>query len=77
MGMRNTNDIIRDLDRCARPGETCVGCAYDTWRGPGTCTMRLLADAHQALTDMQDRCARYAEEIMALQETLRQEERNG
>lgn len=48
MGMRNTNDIIRDLDRCARPEETCVGCTYDTWHGPVPCTMRLLADAHQA-----------------------------
>lgn len=68
MGMRNTNDIIRDLGRCARLGETCVGCAYDAWHGPVPCTMRLLADAHQALTDMQDRCARYAEEIMALRQ---------
>lgn len=71
MGMRNTNDIIRDLGRCARLGETCVGCAYDAWHGPVPCTMRLLADAHQALTDMQDRCARYAEEIMALREALK------
>lgn len=70
MGMRNTNDIIRGLDRCARPGETCVGCAYDGANGP-ECTMRLLDDAHQALTDMQDRCARYAEEIMVLRETLK------
>ena len=36
--------------------------------------MRLLADAHQVLTDMQDRCARYADLAMVLQETLRQEE---
>lgn len=71
--MKNTNDIIRSLDCCSRTGETCEGCAYDGANGP-ECTMRLLADAHQVLTDMQDRCARYADLAMVLQETLRQEE---
>lgn len=65
--MKNTNDIIRSLDCCSRAGGTCEGCAYDGANGP-ECTMRLLADAHDALIEMKDRCARYAEEIMALRE---------
>lgn len=72
MGMRNTNDIIRDLDRCAEG--SCQGCAYEADSPFGACWILLQGDAQYALTDMQDRCARYAEEIMALRETLRQEE---
>lgn len=74
--MKNTNDIIRSLDCCSRTGGTCEGCAYDGANGP-ECTMRLLADAHQVLTDMQDRCARYAEEIMVLREQLEGAEEHG
>jgi hypothetical protein len=29
-----------------------------------------MVDAHAALTEMQDRCARYAEEIMVLRQQL-------
>lgn len=69
MGMRNTNDIIRDLDRCVEG--SCQGCAYEEHSTGGECWILLQGDARYALTDMQDRCARYAEEIMVLRETLK------
>lgn len=69
MGMRNTNDIIRDLDRCVEG--SCQGCAYEEHSTGGECWILLQGDARYALTDMQDRCARYAEEIMMLRETLK------
>lgn len=72
MGMRNTNDIIRDLDRCVEG--SCQGCAYEEHSTGGECWILLQGDARYALTDMQDRCARYADLAMVLQETLRQEE---
>lgn len=67
--MRNTNDIIRDLDRCVEG--SCQGCAYEEHSTGGECWILLQGDARYALTDMQDRCARYAEEIMMLRETLK------
>ena len=69
MGMRNTNDIIRDLDRCVEG--SCQGCAYEEHSTGGECWILLQGDARYALTDMQDRCARYAEEIMAYREMLK------
>lgn len=64
--MKNTNEIIEALAICDGPG--CQGCyLYDL---DGDCTKQLSADAHAALTEMQDRCARYAEEIMVLRQQL-------
>ena len=65
--MRNTNEIIEALAICAGPG--CQGCCYESCRVDwGRCLDGLLVDAHAALTEMQDRCARYAEEIMVLRQ---------
>lgn len=65
--MRNTNEIIEDLGVCADLADSCRTCGYASDR---RCSMRLLRDAHAALTAMQDRCARYAEEIMVLRQQL-------
>lgn len=65
MGMRNTNDIIRDLDRCVEGS-----CQDEEHSTGGECWILLQGDARYALTDMQDRCARYAEEIMVLRQQL-------
>lgn len=67
--MRNTNEIIQSLAACAGPD--CRGCCYDFCAlMSGRCMDRLMSDAHAALTAMQDRCARYAEEIMVLRQQL-------
>lgn len=69
--MRDTNEIIRALAICAGPG--CQGCCYDFCRDDGCrCLDELMVDAHAALTEMQDRCARYAEEIMVLRQHLKE-----
>lgn len=65
--MRNTNDIIHSLAACADLAANCRSCGYASER---RCSMRLLRDAHAALTAMQARCARYAEEIMVLRQQL-------
>lgn len=67
--MRDTNEIIRALAICAGLG--CQGCCYEFCRDDGyRCLDELRVDAHAALTEMQDRCARYAEEIMVLRQQL-------
>ena len=73
--MRSTNDIIRSLAVCA--GEDCQGCYYD-FRAVGgrPCIDEMLDDARDALTKMQDRCTRYAEEIMVLREQLKEVQRD-
>lgn len=69
--MRNTNDIIRNMRECA--AQDCPGCATCVHGGPwGDCVFYLMAEACQALADMQDRCARYAEEVMMLRERLKE-----
>ena len=67
--MKNTNQIIQSLSACAGPD--CQGCRYEFCRADGArCLDGLMVDAHAALTAMQDRCARYAEEIMVLRQQL-------
>lgn len=66
--MISTNDIIRSLAVCAGPG--CQGCCH-LGDPSESCIKQLAAEAHAALTEMQDRCARYAEEIMVLREMLK------
>ncbi len=67
--MKNTNEIIQSLAVCDGPG--CQGCCYEIHRADGgRCLAGLLPDAHAALAAAQDRCARYAEEIMVLRERL-------
>lgn len=58
--MRNTNEIILALAICA--GRAARDAAMN-FAG-------LMVDAQDALTEMQDRCARYAEEIMLLRQQL-------
>lgn len=73
--MRNTNDIIRSLAVCAGPG--CRGC-YKLGGDAGNCCLDgLMLDARAALAAAQDRCARYAEEIMVLRERLKEAEEHG
>lgn len=73
--MRNTNDIINDLSVCALE-EGCQECSR--LADPDVDCIRILtAEACSALTKMQDRCARYAEEIMVLQERLKEAEEHG
>lgn len=60
--MRNTNEIILALAICA--GRATRDAAMN-FAG-------LMVDAHAALVEMQDRCARYAEEIMMLRERLKE-----
>ena len=73
--MRSTNDIIRSLAVCAGPG--CQGCSHYLDVPDVSCIKRLTAEAHAALATAQDRCARYAEEIMALRERLKEAEEHG
>ena len=68
--MRNTNEIIEDLGVCADAGG-CGGCGFEIDMG-GACITYLLLAARAALVEMQDRCARYAEEIMMLRERLKE-----
>ena len=65
--MKNTNEIIRCLTACADLAANCRVCGY---AGERRCQMRLLRDGHAALAAAQDRCARYAEEIMVLRQQL-------
>lgn len=65
--MRTTNDIIQGLAACADLAANCRSCGYASEH---RCSMRLLRDAHAALAAAQDRCARYAEEIMVLRQQL-------
>ena len=67
--MRNTNEIIEDPGVRANAGG-CGGCGFRVDMG-GRCITYLLMAARAALTEMQDRCARYAEEIMVLREQLK------
>lgn len=74
--MKNTNDVIRSLGACT--GEDCQGCCYDFRAAGGRpCVDEMLDDARDALTRMQDRCARYAEEIMVLRERLEGAQKHG
>lgn len=73
--MRNTNDIIHDLSVCTSE-EECQGCSHLDDMDLG-CTRILMAEACGALTGMQNRCARYAEEIMELQERLKEAGEHG
>lgn len=73
--MRSTNDIIRSLAVCAGPG--CQGCSHDLDAPDVNCIKQLTAEAHAALAAMQDRCARYAEEIMVLREQLKEAGEHG
>lgn len=66
--MRNTNEIIEDLGVCADAGG-CGGYGFKVDMS-GRCITYLLLAARAALTEMQDRCARYAEEIMVLRQQL-------
>lgn len=72
--MSSTNDIIRSLAVCAGPGYQ--GCCH--LGDPGeSCIKQLAAEAHATLTAAQDRCARYAEEIMVLRERLEGAQKHG
>lgn len=74
--MKNTTDIIRSLDICV--GEDCRGCCYDFLTSENkSCVNGMINDACTALTAMRDRCARYAEEIMVLQERLKEAGEHG
>lgn len=72
--MRSSSEIIRDLRQCMGTG--CEDCSYrdatpdEIFPGCGSCMDVLESEALQALEDMQDRCARYAEEIMVLRQQL-------
>lgn len=72
--MRSSSEIIRDLRQCLGTG--CGDCSYRdavlaaTFPGCESCMDALASEACQALADMQDRCARYAEEIMVLRQQL-------
>lgn len=66
--MKNTNEIIKELGDWASE-DGCGGCGFKIDVG-GMCVTDLLLAARAALTDMQDRCARYAEEIMVLRQQL-------
>ena len=68
--MRNTNEIIEDLGVCADAGG-CGGCGFKIDMG-GACITYLLLAERAALVEMQDRCARYAEEITMLRERLKE-----
>lgn len=68
MGVRSTNDVIQSLGVCAGEGG-CGGCGLRDDLGE-RCITELMLEAHAALTAMQDRCARYAEEIMVLRQQL-------
>ena len=74
--MRSISEIIRDLRQCIGTG--CEGCSYrdamlaEALPFCGNCMDALESEACQALEDMQDRCARYAEEIMMLRERLKE-----
>lgn len=73
--MKNTNDVIQSLGVCAGEGG-CGGCGFRDDLG-GRCITELMLEAHAALTAAQDRCARYAEEIMVLRERLKEAEEHG
>ena len=66
--MRNTNETIEDLGGCADAGG-CGGCGFRVDMG-GRCITYLLLAARAALTEMQERSARNAEEIMVLRQQL-------
>ena len=68
--MRNSSEIILLLKRCLEG--SCQGCAHESMSAYGECEILLMDEARQALADMQARCARYAEEIMMLQERLKE-----
>lgn len=68
--MRSSSEIIRNLRMCVGPDHNaCDTCVH---LDPcGDCADLLMQEACQALEGMSARCARYAEEIMVLQEQLR------
>ena len=68
--MKNTNEIIKELGDWASE-DGCGGCGFKIDVG-GMCVTDLLLAACAALVEMQDRCARYAEEIMMLRERLKE-----
>lgn len=66
--MRNTNEIIKELGDWASE-DGCGGCGFKADVGV-MCVTDLLLEAQAALAAAQDRCARYAEEIMVLRQQL-------
>lgn len=58
------NEMIADLGRCA--DGPCTGCLYEN--EDAGCADQLKREAAQMLQEYVDRCARYADEIMALRE---------
>lgn len=72
--MKNTNDIIRSMATCLDITAACEACNH---MGKRDGFVRLWQDEHDALIEMQDRCARKAEEIMVLQERLEGARKHG
>lgn len=62
------NEKIADLGRCA--DGPCTGCLYENEEAG--CADQLKREAAQMLQEYVDRCARYADEIMALRERVKQ-----
>lgn len=61
------NEMIADLGRCA--DGHCTGCLYEN--EDAGCADQLKREAAQMLQEYVDRCARYADEVMALREQPR------
>lgn len=64
------NSLLADLRRCLGD-ELCIECGHRIG-GVGVCVDRLMVDAAYVLQEYVDRCARYADEIMALRERVKQ-----
>ena len=62
------NEIISNLGRCA--DGVCVGCLYEN--DEEVCADQLKREAADVLQEYVDRCKRYADEIMALRERVKQ-----
>lgn len=65
-----TNNLLTDLRRCAE-GASCHLCGHNDGEA-FMCMSNLAADAADVLQEYVDRCARYADEIMALRERVKQ-----
>ena len=63
------NSLLADLKRCA-VDMLCIACGHRIGGDGGSlvCGDRLMIDAADVLQEYVDRCARYADEIMALRE---------
>lgn len=63
------NSLLADLKRCA-VDMLCIACGHRIGGDGGSlvCGDRLMIDAADMLQEYVDRCARYADEIMALRE---------